>query len=55
MKIVKNRDGKEMQVPEEAPERIAAVYGPAYEALTVLGAEDRIVAVSYTHLLISFP
>ena len=32
-----------MQVPEEAPERIAAVYGPAYEALTVLGAEDRIV------------
>ncbi len=43
MKIVKNLDGKEMQVPEEAPERIAAVYGPAYEALTVLGAEDRIV------------
>ncbi len=35
MKIVKNLDGKEMQVPEEAPERIAAVYGPAYEALTV--------------------
>ena len=30
-----NLDGKEMQVPEEAPERIAAVYGPACEALTV--------------------
>ena len=25
------------------PERIAAVYGPSYEALTVLGVEDRIV------------
>ncbi len=35
-----------MTVPREAPERIAAVYGPAYEALVVLGAEDRIVVCS---------
>lgn len=43
MKTITNLDGEELQVPEEAPERIAAIYGPAYEALTVLGAEDRIV------------
>ncbi|MCF0121228.1 MAG: ABC transporter substrate-binding protein [Oscillospiraceae bacterium] len=28
---------------ENDPQRIAAVYGPSYEMLTVLGAEDRIV------------
>ena len=43
MKTITNLDGEKLQVPEEAPERIAAIYGPAYEALTVLGAEDRIV------------
>lgn len=42
MKTVVNLDGEELEVFEEAPERIAAIYGPAYEALVVLGAEDRI-------------
>jgi iron complex transport system substrate-binding protein len=32
----------EAAIPEN-PERIAAVYGPSYEALALLGAEDRIV------------
>ena len=39
-------DAKELENTAEAfhdPERIAAVYGPSYEALTVLGVEDRIV------------
>lgn len=35
-------DGRELQVPV-APRRVAAVYGPAYEAMVVLGAEDRVV------------
>ncbi len=35
-------DGSTAQVPMQA-ERIAAVYGPAYEAMVVLGAEDRVV------------
>jgi iron complex transport system substrate-binding protein len=30
------------QIPEN-PQRLAAVYGPSYEALTLLGAESRIV------------
>ncbi len=45
-KSIANIDGSEMKVPAETPERIAAVYGPAYEALVVLGAEDRIVLCS---------
>ena len=43
-KTIENIDGSEMRVPAEEPERISAVYGPAYEALVVLGAEDRIVS-----------
>jgi iron complex transport system substrate-binding protein len=39
---IKQFDGTVTQVPL-APARIAAVYGPSYEALVVLGAEDRIV------------
>lgn len=35
-------NGSEIQVPETAA-RIAAVYGPSYETLAVLGAEDRVV------------
>lgn len=46
MKTITNLDGETMEVPAEAPQRIAAVYGPAYEALVVLGAEDRIVVCS---------
>lgn len=45
-KTIQNIDGSEMKVPDKVPERIAAVYGPAYEALVVLGAEDRIVLCS---------
>ncbi len=41
-KTVTQIDGTEWQVPEE-PQRIGAVYGPAYEAMVVLGAEDRVV------------
>jgi iron complex transport system substrate-binding protein len=41
-RIVLHIDGDEMSVPEYA-ERLGAVYGPSYEALAVLGAEDRIV------------
>ncbi len=41
-----NLDGKSMTVPVETPEKIAAVYGPAYEALVLLGAEERIVVCS---------
>ncbi|MDR3363364.1 MAG: ABC transporter substrate-binding protein [Clostridiales Family XIII bacterium] len=40
---IKQFDGTLSEVPL-VPERIAAVYGPSYEALVLLGAEDRIVA-----------
>ena len=40
---IKQFDGAMTAVPL-IPERIAAVYGPSYEALVLLGAEDRIVA-----------
>lgn len=40
--IISNIDGTEIQVPVN-PRRVAAVYGPAYEAIVVLGAEDRVV------------
>lgn len=43
IKTIVNLDGEEMQVYDREPERIAAVYGPAYEALVVLGQEDKIV------------
>ena len=39
---ITNTDGTKIEVPEKA-ERIAAVYGPSYEAAVILGAEDRIV------------
>lgn len=41
-KNITNIDGTKLQVPKK-PEKIAAVYGPAYEAMVVLGAEDKIV------------
>jgi iron complex transport system substrate-binding protein len=40
---IKQFDGTLSEVPL-VPERVAAVYGPSYEALVLLGAEDRIVA-----------
>lgn len=46
MKQIVNLDGNTVSVYEAAPERIAAIYGPAYEVLVVLGAEDRIVVCS---------
>lgn len=39
---ISNIDGTEIQVPVD-PQRVAVVYGPAYEAMVVLGAEDRVV------------
>lgn len=39
---ITNVDGSKIEVPEKA-ERIAAVYGPSYEAAVILGAEERIV------------
>ena len=41
-KIIYGLDGEEIRVPVQA-ERLAAVYGPSYEALVVLGQEDKIV------------
>ncbi len=41
-KTITNIDGSEMEVFADEPQSIAAIYGPAYEALVVLGAEDRI-------------
>ena len=44
-KTVTQIDGTQWTVPMEA-QRIGAVYGPAYEAMVVLGAEDRVVVCS---------
>lgn len=41
-RTIANIDGSLIAVPE-SPQRLAAVYGPAYEALVVLGAEEHIV------------
>jgi iron complex transport system substrate-binding protein len=41
-RLIRHIDGDEISVPVYA-ERLGAVYGPSYEALVVLGAEDRIV------------
>jgi len=44
-KTINNLDGSRLSVPVD-PERLAAVYGPSYEALVVLGQEDKIVVCS---------
>ncbi|MNM14290.1 putative siderophore-binding lipoprotein YfiY precursor [compost metagenome] len=44
-RTITNIKGQELKVPVEA-KRITAVYGPSYEILVMLGAEDRIVACS---------
>ncbi|MGI6205193.1 MAG: ABC transporter substrate-binding protein [Anaerovoracaceae bacterium] len=41
-RTITNIDGSQIEVPEEA-QRIAAVYGPSYEACVALGAEDKVV------------
>lgn len=41
-KTITQIDGTAIEVPLQS-ERLAAVYGPSYEALVVLGAEDKIV------------
>ncbi|MGC4017838.1 MAG: ABC transporter substrate-binding protein [Muricomes sp.] len=50
MEIVSSQDAAQNMAPSlntavkgKEPLRLAAVYGPSYEALTVLGVEDRIV------------
>ncbi|WP_052410368.1 ABC transporter substrate-binding protein [Paenibacillus durus] len=44
-RTIENMKGQSITVPVEA-KRIAAVYGPSYETLVMLGAEERIVACS---------
>lgn len=44
-KTIYGLDGSKLNVPVD-PQRIAAVYGPSYEALVVLGQEDKIVVCS---------
>ncbi|SDB22337.1 ABC transporter substrate-binding protein [Eubacterium oxidoreducens] len=44
-KTIYDLDGNEVTVPTN-PEKLAAIYGPSYEALVVLGQEDRIVVCS---------
>lgn len=41
-KSITNIDGSKIKVPE-SPQKIAAVYGPAYESMVVLGVEDKVV------------
>lgn len=47
-KTVTLEDGSQVTVPQKA-ERIAALYGPSYEKLVVLGAEDKIICASDFH------
>lgn len=42
-KGARNSDRTSAAIPDN-PQRLAAVYGPSYEALTLLGVEDRIVS-----------
>jgi iron complex transport system substrate-binding protein len=43
VRTIRHIDGTEITVPAQA-RRIGAVYGPSYEALALLGAEEKIVA-----------
>lgn len=45
MKTIKHLDGTSIEVQQKI-EKIGAVYGPSYEALVVLGQEDKIVVCS---------
>lgn len=48
-RTVSNLDGSVVTVPAEV-NRVAAIFGPAYEKLVVLGAEDKIVADGDFHI-----
>lgn len=48
-RTVTNLDGSIIIVPSEG-NRVAAVFGPAYEKLVVLGAEDKIIADGDFHI-----
>jgi len=45
MKTVKDRNGRTVRVPED-PKRIACFFGPSYEKMFLLGAADRVAAMS---------
>ena len=47
-KIVTNLDGTKIEVPTNV-ERVAALFGPSYEKLYILNAEDKIVAAGDFH------
>jgi len=48
MREIMNGDGTALQVPYKV-ERVAALFGPSYEKVMMLGAEDKIVACSNSH------
>jgi len=53
-RTVTNLDGSEIVVPEEVT-KVAALFGPSYEKVVLLGAEDKIVADGDFHIgLIAF-
>lgn len=47
-KIIKNVDGKEIKVPTNV-KKVAAVFGPSYEKVVMLGAEDKLAAIGDFH------
>lgn len=49
LKTIQNLDGTEIKVPENV-EKIGAIFGPAYEKVVLLGAEDKIVFDGDFHL-----
>ena len=48
-RTVTNLDGSEIVVPEEVT-KVAALFGPSYEKVVLLGAEDKIVANGDFHI-----
>ncbi|MDR1765295.1 MAG: ABC transporter substrate-binding protein [Lachnospiraceae bacterium] len=48
-KVIQNVDGSDIEVPTKV-ERVAAIFGPSYEKVVLLGAEDKIVCDGDFHI-----
>ena len=48
-RVVKNLDGTEIELPQEVTS-VAAIFGPSYEKIVAVGAEDRITCDGDFHL-----
>lgn len=54
-RLITNLDGSVVEVPAEVT-RVACIYGPSYEKVAILGAEDKVViAMGFSSLMVWAP